>query len=720
MTTKATPNKATASTAFQPMEASLLFQGEGTKTEETSKPSARAMKVAKACVSKLPTNLQKIVEGLITEVITSHHDWQLAEATMLDNVNNPNYFPGTAKWNSGLQPSKKVRGSVGINAVEASLKKVVVECKQAQRNAAIALQQLERDAAREHTITCVWKLMLRITNIVIKTGLHLDGRPDRDLATQILLHTVKSISDEGEMTMMGCSWSLALDVLIKHDIMGKNPTLLSDPSFVEDRSMRYAITTQSDDPIEILKAPYSFRPVTVNPMAPSKGTQTCAVVNLCTDDDEKKDDENELEEKQLVEVKKNLSIQFDYGESETTTITLQVGDALMNRHQEPIQLGKYFSSLRRHLTDFVKNLVFEEDDSEENSAATRDYVHRGCLVKTERSYAKSYKGSRDFQNKEPTNLQKKSNQSKPSQQKPQRESTSANSARQDVDPASGTQKTPSNNTANPFINASALVSTDKAPSATSTTQTTDKPSDKAASNDQGETENTDTVAKKSIEDPLEKVDQDVLKHIVDTIADAFKGLIHMPYLAYVEVTKNKATADDLLDCFLHNTKEDIAETALDLIHKEKRVTPQALGEIIKNEQSPLQSQVNQLERKVSSLTGEQKKSKTLDKDEKTEQALANKKARRKRQREKKKLKKQQEKQAASGEQTEEADASGASNTNPTKKQKKNPKNSNRHPGPTPPVTKKKKGTDKPGNGKGKNGKNGKKGKGGRGGNNENK
>ena len=713
MTTKATPNKATASTAFKPMEASLLFQGEGTKTEETSKPSARAMKVAKACVSKLPINLQKIVEGMITEVITSHHDWQLAEATMLDNVNNPNYFPGSAKWNSGLQPSKKVRGSEGFNAVEASLTKVVVECKQAQRNAAIALQQLERDAAREYTITCVWKLMLRITNIVIKTGLNLEGRPDHELATQIFLHTVKCIADEGVMTMMGCSWSLALDVLIKHDILGKDPTLLSDPSFVEDRSMRYTIT-QADDPIEILKAPFSFRPVTVNPMAPSKGTQTCDVVNLCTDD-EKKDDEDEPKDDQLDGITQNLSVKFDYGEGEERTITLQVGNSFVNRRQKPIQVKDYMSSLRRHLTDFVNHLVFEENDSETNSAAEQDYTHRGCLILSNKSFGLANRDAlqRSIQ---------KSNNSESSQLIPQQESNPAKSARQDVNPASVTQKTPVIKANNPYANKSAptLVSTDKASSANSTTQTTDSTSDKLASTEQGETENTDTNATKSIEDPLEKVDPIVLKKIVDTIADAFKGLIHMPYMAYVEVTKNKATADDLLDCFLLNTKEDIAETALDLIHKEKRVTPQALGEIIKDEQSPLQSQVNQLERKVSSLTGEQKKSKTLDKDEKTEQALANKRARRKREREKKKLKKQQEKQAASGEKTEETDASGASNTNPTKKRKKNPKNSNRHPGTTPPVTKKKKGTDKTGNGKGKNGKPGRKGKGGRGGNNENK
>ena len=367
----------------------------------------------------------------------------------------------------------------------------------------------------------------------------------------------------------------------------------------------------------------------------------------------------------------------------------------------------------RHLTDFVNHLVFEENDSEKNSAADSDYIHRGCLVLSNTSFGVANRDSIQ------QSIQKSRN-SEPSQPTPQLESNLAKSARQDVNPASVTQKTPVIKANNPFVKASVLVSSDKASSANSTTQKTDTPTDKLAPTEQGETENTDKDAAKSIEDPLEKVDQDVLKKIVETIADAFKGLIHRPYLAYVEVTKNKADADDILDCFLYNTKEDIAETALDLIHKEKRVTPQALSEIIKDEQSPLKSQVNQLERKVSSLKGEQKKSKNLNDDETKAQALANKRARRKRQREKKKLQKQQEKLVASGEKTDETDASGASNTNPTKKQKKNPKNSNRHPGPTPPVTKKKKGTDKPGNGKGKTGKHGKKGKGGRGGNNENK
>ena len=187
---------------------------------------------------------------------------------------------------------------------------------------------------------------------------------------------------------------------------------------------------------------------------------------------------------------------------------------------------------------------------------------------------------------------------------------------------------------------------------------------------------------------MQKIDPDTLTILVENVKEAFRGFIALPFQAYAKALRSNSDADDLLACFLYDDKAETAETALDLLLKDKRVTPPVMNGLIQKHTAPIGKKVDSLEKKLKGLAGHKRKSGQLNQAAKDEQVKANRLARRKRARAAKKLRKQQEKQKAGGDKTEDAGASGGSNT----KQQQTPKNSKRHPGKKAhPVTEKKGG-----------------------------
>ena len=687
MVTKGTDDNPAAgsnTSAFQPQENSILFLKK-TPAKSTLSPTDTAVKVATDCIKFLPKEMQTVVNASVLEIFNSHHRWRVADAKHTDHANDPNYLPQCAKWKSNLQPSKRVIHTVGYKSVEASLNKVVDQCKAKYREAAIALERMDRDDKRNHTISLVWKLLMKLTSSVIKLGLKMedDVKPDQKLVIQVLLKTIRdNVSCDG---MFGCHWGHAFKVL--EEITKCTNTLISDPHFVVWNIGDYTPLDDDGDQSDLEK-----------PYIPIEGTQKAKsgakLVDASTMTDPPPSDT-------LDDVRKKLTLNFQVAKTSSTMPTEQDPNsfqmsmhfALRNRKTEIVNVARYNHSLKVHVEKLLNNLVLEEDDTD-GTAVNASYTHRGVLV-TKNSTVRSQKRTN-------TNTTQNGATSIPTQPNtgestltltttPTTTSTAASTAAASTRTSTATSPA----TVNAIEETPDAPATQKNPysahpSSNSTGGTTDA--------EQGETvENTgrDSAEARPMKDPLSDIASPTLEGIVISISDAYNGLIHKPYLAYVEAVKHVKDSVALVESFIESDYIEKTEDALELVHKDERVTPPVLNETIRKQVEPVKKDVATVRMKTMSLM-----SKTQRKNLKLKEA--------------KKRKKPEESASGVLMDDSEDDVEAGTDTEqqrkkkkPKKKQpKKQPKNSDSHPEPAPSVTQKKK-NQKAKNGKGKQ-KNGKK------------
>jgi len=154
---------------------------------------------------------------------------------------------------------------VGYERVEASLNKVAEQCKEQQKQAALALQLMDRDDKRDHTIFLAWDLLMKLTGSIIKVVLHMGDnvKPGQKLVIQVLLKTIRTSTNINKWNgMFGCHWGKAFlkFLLLKlkertHCECECENTLMCDPSFVSGNITAYHLVVVDSVDLNELETP---------------------------------------------------------------------------------------------------------------------------------------------------------------------------------------------------------------------------------------------------------------------------------------------------------------------------------------------------------------------------------------------------------------------------------------------------------------------------------
>ena len=684
MVTKEDENIAAAgskTSTFRPNKKSVLFQKE-TSRKTTLSPTDAAIKKADECIVFLPNEMQKIVKTDVFELYSAHHQYREAEIKHNKNVNDPNYLPSSAKWKSSLQPSKRVIRTVGYERVEASLNKVVEQCKEHQKEAALALQLMDRDDKRNHTIFLAWDLLMKLTGSIIKVVLHFGDsvKPGQKLIIQVLLKTIRTNINKWN-GMFGCHWGNAFLVL-KERTQCEN-TLACDPSFVSDNITVYDLVDSVDlmdlSDMEMPDVPNpGFQKADSGAEAKTGTTDTGTMTDISTLKDPASGN--------LDGVRKQLSLSFQtfsttrekspstsYHDPEGLHFTMNF--ALRNQKTDVVSATAYGYSLKAHLERFISNLVLEEDDSD-RTAGTCNYTHKGILVRSNKTVRQN-NTTQDGATSTTTPSQSNTGENTLALTVPTATSNAASTA--------ATSTTTS--TASPT---GAVIVIEETPGAPETQKTPDadqspSPGDPAQGESVENNGNGNDDEARPMEDPLSQISSSQLVEIMDSVFDAYDGLIHAPYCAYDETVKTLKENAALVESFIESDYVQKTEEALDLVHKEKRVTPPILNETIQQQIEPVKKDVQQVKKQTISILSQTQK-------------------RNKNKRESKKRKKLEQKMSTLGisEDDDDVEAGPTTETEQQRKRKKRKKskNSNSHPGSAPSVTQKKiQTTGKKGKGK---------------------
>ncbi len=680
MVTKETENitaEGSTPSTFQPNERSVLFNKE-TSRKFTLSPTETAIKKAQECIEFLPADIQQNVTTGVLEIFNTHHEWMKADATHTKNVNDPSYLPKSAKWKSSLQPSRRVIHTVGYKRVEASLNKVVEQCKEQQKQAALALQLLDRYDKRDHTIRLAWNLLMKLTESIIKVVLQMaeDHKPAQILVVQAMLKTIRTNKDVMSWYgMFGCQWGKAF--LVLEEITKCENTLLCDPSFVSNNIAAYRITGNEES--SDLSMPATSG---TGATAAEAGTQTeiGGLPNPPSDDN-------------LDDIKKQLSVVFQttglgtafasFGHKRDAP-AMVMNYALRNRKTEIVRASKYMLSLKVHLEKFLNALVLEEDDPEGN-AAQESYNHRGLLV----CYTSTVK-----QNNSTNTTTQNGATSAPSQSNTGESTlvmtgsptaTTATSTTATSATASTAEKSTTLTTTSIVSPPNTVIRNEETPGAPETQKTpnTDQSPPTGEATDAATGESVEDIGNgnedKSMKDPLSDIDGSLLEDIVSSVSDAINGLIHHPYCAYDQAVQALKKSATLVESFIESDYVQKTEEALELVLKDKRVTPPILNEAIQRQIEPVKKDVEKVKKQTIGIL-----SKTQKRNQKKKEA------------------KKRKKLEAMEKKLGDADDVEADPDTETEQQRKKSKNSDSHPETAPSVTQKKnQNTDK--NGKGKQG-----------------
>ena len=345
-----------------------------------------------------------------------------------------------------------------------------------------------------------------------------------------------------------------------------------------------------------------------------------------------------------------------------------------------VNAKNYYGSLKAHFNKLLNNLVLEEDDKDGTASAT-SYTHRGILVKSV---------SEQPRNTTTTTATTQDGATSTSSQPNNGESTltlTANSTETSTETSTATTSTATSN--NAAVNR--IEETPDTPDAQKTPDAVHPPPNPTG-------ESTATVTGEPVEvtgrenvneaspmkDPLSDIEDSTLEEIVNSISDAYDGLINEPFLAYSRTAKTLKNSAALVESFIESKYAQKTEEALDLVLKDKKVTPPVLNGVIQKQLEPVKKDIKNVQRQVQ-LSRSQKRN-LLRKEAKKRKQL------------------EHERVPDNSEDNSEDDVDAApakSEQQRKKKRKKNKKskNSNSHPEIAPSVTQKKnQKTDK--NGKG--------------------
>lgn len=627
------------------------------------------------------------------------------------HANDQNYSPPCAKWNSNLQPSKRVIHTMGYKRVEDSLNKVVEQCKAKQKEATLALERLDRDDKRNHTITLAWKLLMKLTSGVIKLGLRLGDKvkPDQKLVIQVLLQTIHDNSNEWD-GMFGCHWGYAFMVL--NEITGYRITLISNPHFVDFQIGEYSSPTDTGD-LSDLEKPDTSNSGTQGAENGAKRVKTaeCGVMTDISTMEDPPPSENLEEVRKHLVFRSSEKLSLTFPATITTKATSSPPSAqdksvvyvaplhfqLRNQKTEMVNAAKYVHSLKTHLERFLSQLVFEEDDPD-GKAATDSYTHRGLFVKESvpvkptpvRQQQDADAGTNTTQDGATSTPTPTAGESTLTLTTTSHATSNATStAASSTETTALSNKTPTTTVVTLIEETPVNTATRKTPNPY---QPPPNPTGDSTDNGPGETvKEGDSVEARPMKDPLSDIASSTLVEIVNSVSDAYKGLIHEPFLEYDRIIQTLKNDAALVESFVESKYIEKAEEALDLVHKDKRVTPPVLNGAIQKQIEPVERELADVRKQVRST----KKQTQIQK-----------------RKESKKRKKAREKSALGNSSDNSDDVDAVPDTETEQQQKKRkrkkknvPKNSDSHPEIAPSVTQKKdQKTDKTGNRRKKRGK----------------
>ncbi len=106
-----------------------------------------------------------------------------------------------------------------------------------------------------------------------------------------------------------------------------------------------------------------------------------------------------------------------------------------------------------------------------------------------------------------------------------------------------------------------------------------------------------------------------------SVFDAYTGLIHEPYCAYDQTVKTLKDSAALVESFIESDYVQKTEEALDLVHKDKRVTPPILNETIQQQIETVKKDVQQVKKQTISILSQSQKRNKRNRENKKRKKL---------------------------------------------------------------------------------------------------
>lgn len=654
MQTKEADENPANGSGFKANPSSILFNKPLLKeSPKTIQPTAAAIKEAEKCIQLLPSTMKQDVEKRVLDMFNAHAEWVQSENIFTRNTNDRSYIAPGAKWKLNVPASDKVRQTMAYKSLVTSLDKDVDKCKQSITKATVAVQHLSRDNKRQHTISLAWNVLLKITRCTLR--LVINSKPSDILTYQSV---VEMISREYimEPSLFGCHWGLALKIL--DDMSPVKLTQLltpSDPNFVENVYKEYEMKLNNDKS----NTDWPYAPpadkTSQEVVVTTGSTNSTNGISLPTNTTA-----NVNQGSPITTNVTQLLVGIQTGTKNTRTLQRNKEDSsnhvilrfsLTNSKNQPINGSDYSNNLQFHIDKFLKALVFEGEEDCDN-LTNHEYTHKNILVK-KNTLPPIQRARTSTATSTPSGTATSASESTPEQRRnPYNTPTHANAVNTQVE----------------RITEAAVDQR--------TSEIASPPLQDNASRNETDVATTDNVEANSRKDEFSSLSNEQQNMIISSIRDALNGLILVPFEQYKIAQSALEQGLTLAETLLESNKSEMADDALELVNKEKTVTPPILNGAIKKAVNPVDKRVKKLEHQRASEAG-------LTKNQQRKQ----------KNKQKNNQKKQQKRKQVQFEGTQGEDGDGGGNNDDStatkNRQRKKPKNSDSHPASAVAVTQKK-------------------------------